>query len=65
MVGMTAISASAAQMKKNNPLREKQVAEGIALALELGLGVWKVSRPGREFVKIEDEVNHPSISTNE
>ena len=56
MVGMIAMTAGKAQEKGNIPLRGKQAADGIAKAQELGLGVWKVSRPGREFLKVEDEL---------
>ena len=67
MVGMTAMTAGEAQKKENAPLRDKQIIEGIAQAQEMGFGVWTAPRPGREFIKVEDKVNPPSLPlfTNE
>ena len=55
MVGMSAMTSGEAQKKENILLRDKQAEEGLSIAKELGLGVWKVTRPGRTFVKVEDE----------
>ena len=68
MVGMTAMMASEAQKKANNLQRETQIADGIAKAQEMGLGVWAVIKAGRDFIKVEDEVNQPltlPLFTNE
>ena len=55
MVGMSAMTSGEAQKKENILLRDKQAEEGLSIAKEMGLGVWKVTRPGRTFVKVEDE----------
>lgn len=59
MVGLVAMPSNAAQKEENVQLRDKQTSEGIAKAEELGLGVWRVSRAGREFVRVEAQVNVP------
>ena len=55
MVGMSSMTSGEAKKKENIVLRDKQAEEGMAIAKEMGLGVWKVTRPGRTFVKVEDE----------
>jgi len=56
MVGLVAMPSNAAQKEENIQLRDKQASDGIAKAKELGRGAWKVSRPGRDFVRVEDQV---------
>jgi len=58
LVGMSMMPSNAAQKEENVQLRDRQALEAIAKAKELGLGVWRVSRAGREFVRVE-EVNTP------
>ena len=55
MVGMSSMTSGEAKKKENIVPRDKQAKEGMAIAKEMGLGVWKVTRPGRTFVKVEDE----------
>ena len=55
MVGMTSMTSGEAKKKENIIPRDKQADEGMAIAKEMGLGVWKVTRPGRTFVKVEDK----------
>ena len=55
MVGMSSMTSGEAKKKENIVLRDKHAEEGMAIAREMGLGVWKVTRPGRTFVKVEDE----------
>lgn len=57
MVGIAAMTAGEAQKKENTLLRDKQIAEGIALAQKIGLGVWTATRAGREFTKSDDAPN--------
>jgi hypothetical protein len=59
LVGMSMMPSNAAQKEENVQLRDRQALEAIAKAKELGLGVWKVSRAGRDFVRVEDQVNTP------
>ncbi len=54
---MESLPAKDAQRKENIVLRDKQVEEGVTMAEQMGLGVWKVSRPGREFVRCDDAPN--------
>lgn len=67
MVGLVAMPSNAAQKEGNIQLRDKQASDGIAKAKELGMGVWKVSRPGREFVRVEnqDTIPLPLFTINE
>lgn len=56
MIEMEAVAATKAQKKENITLRDQQAQRGILKALEMGLGDWAVSRPGREFVKVETTI---------
>ena len=55
MVGISSMTSGEAKKKENIVLRDKQAEEGLSIAKEMGLGVWKVTRPGRTFMKVEDK----------
>jgi hypothetical protein len=52
MVSIEALTATEAQKKENIDIRTKQIARGIQVAKEKGLGKWAVKVAGRSFVRV-------------
>jgi hypothetical protein len=52
MLGIEALTVSAAQKKENIDIRTQQIEHGLLVAREQGLGEWAVKRVGRDFVRV-------------
>ena len=58
MLDIDALAAKDAQKVENIERRNEQVEAGIAKARELGVGIWKVDRAARSFVRVENAVEN-------
>lgn len=52
MLGIEALTVSAAQKKENIDIRTQQIEHGLLVAREQGLGEWAVKRVGRDFIRV-------------